>query len=258
MPSFIVHSIVGCELQKKLNLDKKEKELFFIANLLPDVNQIEVDKEWTDEELRKHIQKEKRTTHFRTYTDGVLESPDLDYFLSKYDSVVKSNIVALGYFFHLYTDYYYFSKFLPSVVTFLDENDNEVTTKELNKYIRINKTNKKLPKQVFWSKKDSEGIYQEYSRLNKYLVKEYNFKFDYKRLKEIIKNKELNLPIKEINSDNIDSLIDELNGFYLESLDNEDVEFKIFSSERIDYFINTVVDNFIKEYDKYLKSISNR
>ena len=57
MPSFIVHSVAGEELNKRLGFDKKTHNKFFVANLLPDTVQLERDPNLSPEELRKAIQK---------------------------------------------------------------------------------------------------------------------------------------------------------------------------------------------------------
>lgn len=57
MPSFIVHSVAGEELSKRLGFDKKTHNKFFVANLLPDTVQLERDPNLSPEELRKAIQK---------------------------------------------------------------------------------------------------------------------------------------------------------------------------------------------------------
>ena len=92
MPSFIVHSVAGEELSKRLGFDKKTHNKFFVANLLPDTVQLERDPNWSPEELRKAIQKEKHVSHFRTDFETILSYPDLDYFLSEYEDLVKNDI----------------------------------------------------------------------------------------------------------------------------------------------------------------------
>ena len=253
MPSFIVHSIAGREIAKILNLTGKKRDYFFIANLLPDTNQVEKRDDLSDKDLRILIQKEKKITHFRTTTDGILSYPDIDYFLSKYKDKVKNDIVVLGYFFHLYTDYYYFHDFLPKLLTFLDKDGNEIYKKDDNDIIKINKTGKLIKKDDFWSKRNSIGIYSDYSRLNTYLIKKYNFPYDYNKCKSIIDSGEFSVPIAEINPSKIGDVLKELDNFYTEALNNNIEEFKIFNKEDIDNLISDVSNTFLEKYNSFIK-----
>lgn len=253
MPSFIIHSVVGEELSKRLGFSEEEHNKFFVANLLPDTVKLEIDPNWDSVQLRHAIQRVKKTTHFRTNDDAILSHPDLKYFLDKYDDLVKTDIITFGYFVHLYTDWYYFTKFLPKMITFLCEDKKSLATiKKDNKYNRINKNNELMAKEDFWSKINKDGIYGEYSRLNKYIIEKYNFKYDYELYKKIINN-DFNILIEEVNSDGIDNLLDELNNFYKESLESELEDFKIFDSCDVDNLINDVVDSFLLEYSYLIK-----
>ena len=248
MPSFIVHSVAGEELSKRLKFDKKTHNKFFVANLLPDTVQLERDPNWSPEELRKAIQKEKHVSHFRTDFDTILSYPDLDYFLKEYEDLVKKDIIAFGYFFHLYTDNYYFTKFLPKMITFLMEDQKTIANiKPENKYNKINKTGKVMAKVDFWAKNSEDGIYGEYNRLNKYIIDKYNFKYDVVLYRDILKD-DFIVPIKEIKIDGIDNLLEELNNFYMKSMDSSVEEFRIFEGNEVDNLIKEVVDNFIKDY----------
>lgn len=248
MPSFIVHSVAGEELCKRLDFNKNKLNKFFVANLLPDTVQLERNPEWSSEELRKAIQKEKHVSHFRTDFESLLSYPDLKYFLNEYEELVKNDVIAFGYFFHLYTDYYYFSKFLPKIITFLCEDQiTEALIKLDNKYNKINKTGTIMLKQDFWNKKNDDGIYGEYNRLNKYLIDKYNFKFNIDLYKKILNNK-FKLSIKEIKIDGIGDLLEELNSFYDKSINSDKEDFKIFTEVDIDNLIKDIVDSFIDEY----------
>lgn len=255
MPSFIVHSIAGEELSKRLKFNKKNHNKFFVANLLPDTVQLERNPNWTSEELRKAIQKEKHVSHFRTDFDSILSYPDLNYFLAEYEDLVKKDFIAFGYFFHLYTDYYYFNKFLPKVITFLcEDKKTKALIKPDNKYNMINKTGIIMLKQDFWNKKSDDSIYGEYNRLNKYIIDKYNFKYDLDLYKDILSDN-FKVPIKEIKIDGIEALLEELNEFYKKSLESGFEEFRIFNEKEVDSLIKDVVDNFLEEYDYLIKQL---
>lgn len=253
MPSFIVHSVAGEELSKRLGFDKETHNKFFVANLLPDTVQLERDSNWSPEELRKAIQKEKHVSHFRTDFETILSYPDLDYFLSEYEELVKNDIIAFGYFFHLYTDNYYFKTFLPKMITFLQEDQETLAKVKLeNKFNKINKTGKVMSKVDFWNKNNEDGIYGEYNRLNKYVIDKYNFKYDVDLYRNILKDNFV-VPIKEIKVDGIDNLLDELNTFYQKSIDSSVEEFRIFKDSDVDSLIKDVVDNFLEDYDYLIR-----
>lgn len=253
MPSFIIHSVAGEELCKRLGFDKEMQNMFFVGNLLPDTVQLERNPNWSPEELRKAVQKEKHISHFRTNLENILLYPDLKFFLSEYENIVKDDIVALGYFFHLYTDYYYFAKFLPKMITFLmEDKENVAKIKIDNKYNRINKTGKVIPKSDFWSKTNEDGIYGEYNRLNKYIINKYNFRYNVDLYRRIL-NDNFIMPIKEIKVDGIDNLLDELNGFYKKSIESSEEEFRIFNKSDVDNLITDVVDNFLINYNYLIR-----
>lgn len=253
MPSFIVHSVASEELSKRLGFDKKTHNKFFVANLLPDTVQLERDPNWSPEELRKAIQKEKHVSHFRTDFETILSYPDLDYFLSEYEDLVKNDIIAFGYFFHLYTDNYYFTKFLPNMITFLQEDQTTIANiKAENKFNKINKTGKILAKVDFWNKSNEDGIYGEYNRLNKYVIDKYNFKYDVELYRNILKD-DFVVPIKEIKVDGINNLLEELNNFYKKSMESEVEDFRLFDSDGVDSLISDVVDNFMRDYDYLIR-----
>ena len=254
MPSFLVHSIAGREVIKKLNLSTDQENKFFIANLLPDTRQIERDPNWDEVELRRNIQKEKKITHFRTNDKGILEYPNLDLFLDHYGELITNDIIVFGYFFHLYTDYYYFKEFLPRIITFLDKDYNITNKKTDNAYIKINKDGKIISKLDFWSKVNPDGLYQDYSRTNKYLITKYNFKYNYDIYKEYLKDiSNFPLKIKEIKFEKIFDLLEELNIFYNDSKNSKLEEFRVFTKEDIDNLVNEIIANFLEEYDFLLR-----
>lgn len=254
MPSFLVHSIAGREIIKKLNLSNEEENQFFIANLLPDTRQIEIDDSWDEIELRRNVQNGKKMTHFRGESQGILEYPDLDFFLKKYGSSIKNDLIVYGYFFHLYTDYYYFHTFLPRVITFLDKDYNETNIKVEHLYIKVKQDGKIIDKLDFWSRKDKKGLYQEYSRINKYLIDKYNFTYDYDKYIDYLNNKKLSVKIEEIKLDKIYDLLEELNGYYEEAKDSNLEEFLIFSREDIDNLIQETIDSFFEKYGNLFDS----
>lgn len=248
MPSFVIHTVIGNELIKKLNLTEDDKSKFIIGNLLPDTKRIRVDSNLSEFEKRKLIQSEKTSTHFRT-NEGVLEYPNMDLYISKYGELCKNNIIAFAYCFHLYTDYYYFKYYLPSLVKFLDENMKETDVRFGEKYVYVNKQNKLLPRDIFWSKSDNDGLYQEYSKISLYLLKKYGIELNFLELRRLLADGKFYVPIDEVDSLNGVQVVNALERIIKSSLEMQEEGFTIFSKDNLDEFINNVVDSFIKEYD---------
>ena len=255
MPSFIIHSIVGRELCKKLKFSDEDSKKFFIANLLPDIKQNVYADNLSDQEIRKLIQKEKRVTHFRNNEQDILEYPDLDLFLKTYGKLIE-DLTVFGYFFHLYTDFYYFSVFLPKIIIFLDKEYKETSKKENNCFIKIIKTNEIITVENFWSKKNPKGIYHDYSALNKYLIDKYSFYFNYQDILSFFNSSLFVNKIEEIDIKNFPLLLKDLKMFYEEAKDDNS-SFNIFSTDEVDLLINNIIISFIENYSylfsKFLK-----
>ncbi|MBQ8131915.1 MAG: hypothetical protein IJ193_05435 [Bacilli bacterium] len=243
MPSFVIHSICGRELEKKMNVSEEDKTLFFIGNLLPDTKQSV--REFIDSSDIKRISNEKILTHFKTNHKPILEYPDLDYFLSKYRDEVKTNPLVFGYFFHLYADYYYFKYFLSDKLAFLDAN-YEVTDSKNYSYVKSIKNGKIMPIVDFWDRKRECGIYYEYSRMNQYLIHKYHFTYDVGQYIEYIDSNDILIPIKEVKTDRIKDLLRDVDYFYHENI--TDAKFQIFELSDVDTLIREILDTFMERY----------
>ena len=139
MPSYIGHTACAIKLMDQLKLNDDQKKKFIIGNMIPDIKQVDIDYSLNEFDNKRNIQRAKRKTHFRRKTNKILEFPNCDVFLEKYEKEIKKHIETLAYFFHLCTDYYYFRFFLPKVITFLDKNYAKVTEKDNFYYVKINK-----------------------------------------------------------------------------------------------------------------------
>ncbi len=252
MPSFTIHTIAGKELIKKINLTRDDKITFLISNLLPDARIITIDPNWNEQERRKNIQLGKRVTHFRTNTNDVLEYPNINIFLNKYENEIKENIATLGYFFHLYTDYYYFKYFLPKYIEFYDENMNITSIRKDNKYIKLLNSDRLVEMRMFWSKYSIDSVYHEYSKMNDYIMEKYHLRVSCDELREFISTHEINPRIEEIKNHNVNQVINKLEKLLNVSNENKNTNFNIFKLEDIDKLIEEIVNSFIKEYDYLL------
>lgn len=239
MPSFVIHSICCRELEKKMTISKKEKDMFFLGNLIPDTKQ-------SDHKNATHesISKEKIVTHFKTNPKPILQYPDLDLFLSEYGELVKTNSLVFGYFFHLYADYYYFKYYLPDKLSFLDSNYKETDSRDYS-FVKSKKNGKIFTIDDFWDRKKNIGIYYEYSRMNKYLISKYNFTYDVNCYLPYVESK-LEVPITEVVTDRLRDLLLDVDYFYKERI--VDTEFQIFDTDSVDTLITEILDTFMERY----------
>lgn len=262
MPSFAVHTICGDKLLKELSVSEEDRIKFLIGNILPDTKTIDIPDDIDEVSRRSKIQSMKMKTHFRTDKNAILQYPDLEYFLSKYEEQVKNDINALAYFFHLYTDTYYFTRFLPSFVTFLDKDGNKATIRKDIENVHIKKTDEYMTDASFWSKYNERGIYQEYSRSNKFLLERYPFSFDIERLKEYLIDHPYKVNIEEINPDKALEGVEQLEMVIINSMSNTNNNLYIFTNEEMAELVEKVVSSFIKEYgyllQSYQKPLTNR
>lgn len=253
MPSFAIHAICGNELIKNFNISDNAKKNFFIGNIIPDVSRVPSFKEKDYSSRRKSIQDRKNITHFRTNKNNVLSYPDLDRFLEKYSGSVRSSITSFAYFFHLYTDYYYFKKFLPGLLTFYDNNMNVVTNSDNVYYVKINRTGEVVKFKDLFNKDYENGIYRDYSISNNYLMKKYKLDMDYDELFDYIDQHGFNIEIEETKSIFAYYAVLKMKK-YLKDEIVEDTSLKIFCFDDLDKLIDSIINSFIKEYGYIVSS----
>ena len=114
MASYVVHYIAGEQFLKSLNkirkLNKNEVNKFRLGNLIVDfvnIKQPDVDGLSDDEIIkikeRYRIDKTNRklVTHFRDKENikFIVNSPNLEKFMDKYNDLLMKDFFALGYFF---------------------------------------------------------------------------------------------------------------------------------------------------------------
>ena len=251
MPSFAIHNICGLELLDKLDVSEEDRNKFIIGNVLPDVSRIRKFNELDDLNKRRAIQKRKKETHFRDNLGRIVEYPNCEEFLKKYKKDIKEDIITLAYFFHLYTDYYYFTKIFNKIVTFYDENMKVTDMKSELKYVKINKTNEVVEASEFFSKKNIKGIYKEYSRCNSYLAKKHKFRIDALELYDYVDQYGFLTNIEETNSLYAYYAIRKLEK-YNNDIDINDDQLLIFKEEDLDLLVKDVVNSFVKKYSDLL------
>lgn len=252
MPSYIGHVACANELAKKLKLSEDEKMRFLIGNLIPDIKQVDIDYSLDEFINKKNIQRSKRVTHFRRKTNKILEFPNCDVFLEKYEREIKKHIETLAYFFHLCTDYYYFRIYLPKVITFMDSSFNVVTERDNFYYVRIKKNDEIVKAKSFFSKLSPRSLYKEYSRSDSYLIKRFKIDLNVDKLRAYVERHDYNCYVEEIDLTKIYDVFNRLDKIYDRLNDDKML---VFEESGLDHFVKDVVNTFIDNYgyllDKY-------
>lgn len=203
MASSIIHMAVAREINKKL---KRNESVYLIGSIAPDIAKI--------------IGIQRSITHFEIENSGI---PSLESFLSKYEKELNDDFV-MGYYIHLLTDYFWYKYFYTEIV-----NENTITKLDGTK---VKVTNEEITKL----------IYNDYTNLNKDLIKKYslNIEIFYNKV-PFIKEKIKEIPIKDI-----DKLINQM-GIIIKK--TEEHKNYVFNMKDVEKFIDISV--------KLIKSILN-
>lgn len=206
MASAMIHIAVANEINKVLNMDSRK---LLIGSIAPDMG--------------KHIGREKLETHFLD-PNSEIEAPQMERFVEKYQDYLNDPFV-LGYYIHLYTDFFWFKYFLPEIL------ENDYITKLDGTVVKCN------------GRMDSLYIYNDYTNLNIDLLDIYNLdcKIFY------MEPPELTNVIEEIDMTKIQLLLDQM-GLILENTKvKKDL---VFNMEAVQRFVNTSVQFILSEIEK--------
>ena len=269
MASFIMHNIAGelflktIEKRYGFDLDEDFKNKFLLGNLIADSSKLHYDGIWEKGKtpleiikLRRQwqglIQLEKSKTHFRDPADSKLciQVPKLEKFIDKYARLLEEDVSSLGYLFHLYTDKFFFENLLGNTVVCLDKERKETKSRCDSCFMKIKKNNKIYLVKDFWDRVSDFSIYSDYTRMNRMLLSKYDVKFDKKKLVTFAVKKFVNQGIEEVDYGNIFSVLNKVESYFEESVELGDDELKVFEEELVWEFIDKVVINFIKDYEK--------
>ena len=135
MPSYIIHYICGNKLIENYKVTPREKSLFLVGNLIPDSSKLLGNMETASisgdfrKDNREKIQNEKFSTHFRDPNErkNVIMLPNPEKYKEKYG--IK-DLISLGYYYHLYTDKYFFNEIWKKSFEFLTEDLKETKVKQ--------------------------------------------------------------------------------------------------------------------------------
>ncbi len=197
MASAIIHMVVANEINKKINRDSDK---LLIGSIAPDIS--------------KFLGQTKIKSHF--LSDENNDIPNIKAFLKKYINNLDDDFV-LGYFIHLYTDYFWFKYFIPEIYrkSFITKLDGTVVKCSGNM--------------------QEMYIYNDYTNLNIKLLDSYNLKLD------IFNNSTpvfVNI-IDEIPMEKIDIIINQVLLIIENSKTNKDL---VFNFENIENFIKMTVE----------------
>ena len=206
MASGLIHMCVAKELNKYL---RRNEEEILLGSIAPD--------------LAKLVDISKKTTHFAETDENI---PNMDIFLNQYKKYLKNDFV-MGYYIHLYTDYIWFNLFIPNLFK-----DGKIL-KLNNRTINYNED------------KLYEYIYDDYSSINKELLKQYDIKMNILKENSSIKN-----IIKELPIDKLGILIKKQKQIIKESEEKESI---LFDTELINNFIEFSVNDILSNIDNLNK-----
>ena len=197
MASAIIHMVVANEINKKINRDSDK---LLIGSIAPDIS--------------KFLGQTKIKSHF--LSDENNDIPNIKAFFKKYINNLDDDFV-LGYFIHLYTDYFWFKYFIPEIYrkNFITKLDGTVVKCSGNM--------------------QEMYIYNDYTNLNTKLLDSYNLKLDiFNNSTPVFAN-----IIDEIPVEKIDIIINQVLLIIENSKTNKDL---LFNFENIENFIKMTVE----------------
>ncbi len=118
MPRWEIHLEVAKKINQRLKFSGKELELFLLGNILPDVNNGHLVRNIS-------IKYKHEFTHFTTE-----DYYSYKHFFDKYGDVIIKSPLLLGYYVHLYLDYYWNQTFYNRI----GENVTQEEHDRLNKF----------------------------------------------------------------------------------------------------------------------------
>lgn len=126
MPSWEIHIQIAKRLNEKLKYKDESLNLFILGNILPDINNCHM-----IEDISENL--DHKATHFRLKNDNSYIN-----FYEQYSTQIKDNPLLLGYYIHLYLDYYwnkdFFNKFSPNITKKEHDTLNIIKQKDFKLY----------------------------------------------------------------------------------------------------------------------------
>lgn len=203
MASIVIHMAVA----KKINdVLKRDYDKVLYGSIAPDISQC--------------LGEPRKYSHFLN-DDGL---PDMNRFLEKYGNKLDDDFV-LGYFIHLYTDYFWFNYFITELVS------HNVITKLNGDSVKLNGNMLR------------QYIYNDYTNLNVLLINKYSLDFEFLYSDEV---RNTDMLIDEIPSDKMNVLFDKAVSIVQNSKVRKSFVFDI---DNIDRFISMSVNLMLNEIE---------
>lgn len=223
MPGFVIHLSIAKEIIKliehnnSVQWNSREKEEFYIGNILPD------------------IKKSKKLSHYwgGKQMKYILRIPDLDKFL-KCNGPKLMNKQVLGYYCHLIVDKIFYEDFLPEVVCFMDKYKIPTNSLKTAKHAYLCKKDMSILYEDFWT---AQYYYGDFDKLNPVLRKKYGVNTD-----ELIRetdNSELNM-----NKGQYLHLRNELKKYLNKSRTGD---LKVFQQDAVELFIDETANKIFEK-----------
>ena len=192
---------------KKINdVLKRDYDKVLYGSIAPDISQC--------------LGEPRKYSHFLN-DDGL---PDMNRFLEKYGNKLDDDFV-LGYFIHLYTDYFWFNYFITELVS------HNVITKLNGDSVKLNGNMLR------------QYIYNDYTNLNVLLINKYSLDFEFLYSDEV---RNTDMLIDEIPSDKMNVLFDKAVSIVQNSKVRKSFVFDI---DNIDRFISMSVNLMLNEIE---------
>ncbi len=208
MASSIIHLAVAKEINKKLKRDEKK---LLIGAVAPDIS--------------KCLNQTKEKTHF--LDSNTTDIPNIERFLKKYKDKLCDDFV-MGYFIHLYTDYFWFKFFITEILQ-----DDGVITKLNGEKVKLSGG-----KDILYL-----FIYHDYTNLNIQLINKYDLD-----LEILYEQKIEDIPkiIDEIPYDQLPKLYDNISKIIKNVKEPKEYVFNISNIEK---FVSTCTELILSEID---------
>lgn len=248
MASFVIHHTTGVNflnMLEELNditITDENKKRFLLGNLIVDSIR---------EKDKSKVQEEKIATHFRDHSklDHATQYPDLNLFLEKYGNLIPTDYSVLGYFFHLYTDYMFFTYLFEKTFEYLDQDGEPTELISKSAGVHIKKDDKVIPLNRFFNGNES-GMYHDYTIMNKIVLDAYGIDIDIEELINWAKDNFKNPGIEEVDYELIESVLRSLKKYIDSSIALDGAELDVFDKDDIISFIDDTCKSFIEKYYK--------
>lgn len=241
MPGYVMHLALAKKLlpyfmnMSETNILTKQDEYdYYIGNVIPDIKQGSEKKDthfWTEETLSKFLRK-----------------PEMGLFTEKYAGMMNDPFI-LGYYVHLYFDYYFVNSFWKNHYKFYNEAREESEMLDI-KYVEIIKEGGLYDRSTFFS---DEYIYGDYTRMIPYIASKYEIpKLDFFEIsKQLVRFKKYDnlykILVDDVDEETTDKFSEMIHKVNINMDNKKNNQLKVFNYEEIDGIIDDVANEIIRK-----------